>query len=596
MITLPSELGTQTNTYDPAGNLIAVSYSDGTVFGFSYDANDRLLTANNGGATPNNITRAYDANGRLTNTNGIAIERDAGGRITSMTLATGKVVSYAYDDNDRLVSVTDWAGGTTSFGYDDAGRLLSISRPNVVTTTNTWDKDSRLLGIAEGTISSISLTRDPNGQITSAIRNVPLTPSARGFSSSENSFDAAAQIAGYSYDGLGRLTGANTSSFTWDLASRLKSYTAGGSSVSNTYDALDRRLSRTNGGVARSYVWNEALGIVSISVERQGGADLRYYIHTPGGALLYSMDAATNSRRFYHYDEMGNTIAVTDDSGTVIGSYAYTPYGILTASTGALDNPFTWQGQYGVMDEGDSLYYIRARYYDSGTGRFISRDSVRQTGPKSVNPYQYALNNPKRIVDVNGFKTEMYSTWDRFFGTEKFKSWHKEAVELHWRIGARRVYSEKANQFDIDMINERVAAGNARGYISFKMKISDMRLRDKWREKEKNGYPHLTNLFNNIDAMDEANKTDIEAAKKAGMDPFTYLLIKKSRKEEEREFEEDRNEWDRLKAKREAWKRREELRNQSKRESVKDPTNPEKVDYEKHSSVVPELQGIVVLD
>lgn len=101
--------------------------------------------------------------------------------------------------------------------------------------------------------------------------------------------------------------------------------------------------------------------------------------------LLYSIEASTNSRSFYHYDEMGNGIFVTDDAGAVMGSYSYSPYGQLMVSAGALDNPFTWQGQYGVMDEGNGLYYMRARYYDSTTGRFISRDPVKSIGPKRVN-------------------------------------------------------------------------------------------------------------------------------------------------------------------------------------------------------------------
>ena len=393
-ITFPGVLGTLTFGYDPAGNLTSSTYSDGTSLNFAYDANNRLTSANG-------LTRSYDDNGRISDTNGIAITRDTSGRITQMTLSAGKIVSYTYDANNRVTQVADWAGGITTFIYDAADRLTGITRPNAINATRIYDNDSRLIGLTEGTISSITLTLDAKGQTTSAIRNLPLSPTLTG-STTTLTYDAASQVSSYSYDTLGRLTGRGPDTFVWDLASRLTSYTVGGSTVMATYDAGGRRLSRTASGTTQNYVWNDALGLPSISVEREGGVDIRYYIHTPGGQLLYSIDTVTNTRSFYHFDEMGNTLFVTNDAGTVIGSYAYSPYGRIIASTGSLDNLFTWQGGLGVMDEENGLYYLRARYYDSTNGLFISRDPVESISPKEVNPYQYALGNPMRFVDPSG--------------------------------------------------------------------------------------------------------------------------------------------------------------------------------------------------
>ncbi|MBL4821628.1 MAG: RHS repeat protein, partial [Gammaproteobacteria bacterium] len=183
VITLPGILGTKTLTYDGVGNLTGISYSGGTAFGFTYDSNNQMNAANNGGVTPNNMTRSYDANGRISNSNGFAIRRDAGGRITAMTLATGKTLTHAYDASDRLTSVSDWAGGVTTFTYDIAGRLTSTTRPNGVNQTSTWDNDSRLTGLSEGAVSTITLIRDAAGQVAAATRNVPQTASATTLSS-----------------------------------------------------------------------------------------------------------------------------------------------------------------------------------------------------------------------------------------------------------------------------------------------------------------------------------------------------------------------------------------------------------------------------
>ena len=394
-ITFPDALGMLTLGYDPAGNLTQAAYSDGTTLNYTYNANHRLTAANG-------MARTYDANNRMTVSNGIAIGRDAGGRITAMTLAAGKSVTYTYDANDNLTQVSDWAGGITTFTYDAADRLTGITRSNSITTTYTYDNDRWLIGITEGVISTIALTRDGKGQITAATRNITEPLSVTQSGATNLAFDAASQVDSYTYDALGRLTDDGTRTYDWDLASRLTSYTKSGNTVSFTYDALGNRLSRTEGGVTRDFVWNEALGLRSVSIEKMGGADLRYYIHTPGGRLLYSIDGTSIARSFSHFDEMGNTIFVTNDAGTVIGSYAYSPYGEMTASIGGLDNPLTWQGQFGVMTEGDDLYYMRARYYDSATGRFISRDPIKSISPREVNPYQYARGNPLRFVDPLG--------------------------------------------------------------------------------------------------------------------------------------------------------------------------------------------------
>jgi RHS repeat-associated protein len=49
-------------------------------------------------------------------------------------------------------------------------------------------------------------------------------------------------------------------------------------------------------------------------------------------------------------------------------------------------------------DSESDLQYMRARYYEPGTGRFVTQDPARQ----SVNWYVYCGNNPIRFVDSSG--------------------------------------------------------------------------------------------------------------------------------------------------------------------------------------------------
>src|SRR6185295_5419297 len=108
------------------------------------------------------------------------------------------------------------------------------------------------------------------------------------------------------------------------------------------------------------------------------------------------------TRAFYHFDEMGNTLFLTDGSGAVSDAYAYSPYGELIASSGNSDNAFTFAGKYGALSLGSGLYSMRRRVYDSTTASFISRDPQARLDPRLINPYQYGAGNPLAFVDVTG--------------------------------------------------------------------------------------------------------------------------------------------------------------------------------------------------
>lgn len=89
----------------------------------------------------------------------------------------------------------------------------------------------------------------------------------------------------------------------------------------------------------------------------------------------------------YTYDAWGNCSVDYDDSGYGIGYI----------------NPFTYRGYF--FDNGLGLYYLKSRYYDPKTGRFISQDSIEFVDPESINGlnlYAYCGNNPVMYVDYNG--------------------------------------------------------------------------------------------------------------------------------------------------------------------------------------------------
>jgi RHS repeat-associated protein len=393
-------------SYDADGNLTQAQYSDGVTHTYAYDNDSRLISGTG-------FTFVLDADGRITGSNGLAITRDAVGRIASVTYAPGKTVNYTYDPRGLLATVTDWTGGSVTLTFDAAHRLASMSRSNGVVTAYTYDQDSRIVSITETAgsvvLSSVALTRDAIGRVISAARNVPQEAVVSGTASSSSSFNAASQISGASYDQRGRLTNDSAgSTYKWNAASRLLSYARPDGSASATYDALGQRVSRTGSdGTTRNYVINYATGLLTVATIQSGGSDLHYYVYTPAGALLFSVEAASGAHHFYAFDDTGSTTFLTNDTGAITDTYGISPYGdIVTAGpNNATDNPFTWQGQFGLMQEpGTKLYYARFRYYDGSTQRFLSRDPLFSPFPREVNPYQYAAGNPVANGDPTGLK------------------------------------------------------------------------------------------------------------------------------------------------------------------------------------------------
>jgi RHS repeat-associated protein len=95
---------------------------------------------------------------------------------------------------------------------------------------------------------------------------------------------------------------------------------------------------------------------------------------------------------------------LTDATGALKASYAYDPWGKLTTPIDPLGTKNKYKFTEQSLDPGTGLYFLRARYYDPGAGRFVARDPAQGSAnlPQSFNKYQYALNNPVRFVDLRG--------------------------------------------------------------------------------------------------------------------------------------------------------------------------------------------------
>ena len=70
------------------------------------------------------------------------------------------------------------------------------------------------------------------------------------------------------------------------------------------------------------------------------------------------------------------------------------------------EQPFKYVGKYGVQHEQAEIYYMRARYYDAGTGRFLKEDPIGFEG--GLNVSLYVGGNPVVGIDPSGFLPRYY--------------------------------------------------------------------------------------------------------------------------------------------------------------------------------------------
>ena len=117
---------------------------------------------------------------------------------------------------------------------------------------------------------------------------------------------------------------------------------------------------------------------------------------------------------FYHTDNFGTPVAMTDMSGKVVWRADELPFGEQYKTEEiSTKNNHRYLGR--ELDRETGLIYMGARYLDPATGRFNRPDPVGlvdpATGkinqeillnPQRQNRYAYALNNPYRYADLDG--------------------------------------------------------------------------------------------------------------------------------------------------------------------------------------------------
>jgi RHS repeat-associated protein len=131
-----------------------------------------------------------------------------------------------------------------------------------------------------------------------------------------------------------------------------------------------------------------------------GTAVTRYAQSLAVDEPLAMLRSSTTS--YYERDGLGTVTSLTNTAGAAAQTYTFDSFGNQTASSRSLTNLFQYASR--EFDSETTLYFMRARYFDPATGRFLSEDPVRFDGD-GPNFYAYVGNSPIGKFDPTGLAT-----------------------------------------------------------------------------------------------------------------------------------------------------------------------------------------------
>ena len=442
-----------TITYDLMDNPLTKSSTDGTAVQtktYTYDVMGNLLTVNDGSGV---ITYTYNGRGnRLTETRGNTVKTYTYNNIGSLTNSVIKIgnvvqqnVSYEYNNIGRITKVFEDNSLVTSYSYDIFGRQIKAVNANGTVQTTRYNTAGLVVNVkntvGKATISEYTYTYYYDGnqrtkkefagttyylydglnRLTTAILPDG-TVQEYEFDDNSNRTSltvtqgGSTSITTYTYDKNDRLTSETADGITtvyaydfngnmlsksggtvyvvqvFDLLNRMTSWTNGVSTAVYDYNPDNMRRSKTVDGVTTTHIW---IG-TDIAVDITGG-NVVNYIHGRRGVVK-------SDYGWYVFNAHGDVVQLTNGFGTVTKFYDYDPYGNQLTGLDSFDNnPYRYNGQY--YDTESGYVYLRARYYDTSTGRFISEDPAFD----GYNWYNYAAGNPIMYHDPSGlFFKQLY--------------------------------------------------------------------------------------------------------------------------------------------------------------------------------------------
>lgn len=316
-----------------------------------------------------------------THGNGIrtALHYDAAGRIARINTDRIQRLTYAYDDAGNITGIQR-DDRQERYGYDAAGRLTKAQLPDARYEW-TYDKLGNRLTESrdKNAMNDFHYARDSSRLLT-------------------------ARDATYRYDHAGNPVQAGSQRFIYDAAGRPRGVYAHETLVAlYAYNSAGQRIAKTvyaNGKIRTTLYLYEDNRLVAEANEQ--GQITRHYLY-----LDHRPVALLKGRQIYfiHTDHLGTPRVITDEDAKIAWRANYSPFGHATVTEASLTNNLRFPGQY--YDQETGLHYNLMRYYDPGTGRYLTSDPVGVR--EGLNTYAYVISDPLGSYDLLGlYETEVH--------------------------------------------------------------------------------------------------------------------------------------------------------------------------------------------
>jgi RHS repeat-associated protein len=416
------------HVYDAAGQRTMLVYPDGREAHYAYDADGNLsqVTAPDGDVT----TYTYDPLGRQTlvlQGNGVLVTTtyDAVGNVLDITqrdvtgttfarqqftidavnrrvrevelLPQGTITTdYVYDELNRLVASLADDGRETYYAFDDAGNRTAM-----------WGVRLRE-GMTETEVYTITYTYNAANQLRAATDNV--------LGETTYLYDADGNRTGmrgpderhrYAYDAESHMTAA----YVEEREGGVWHY-RNGVYQRYVYDGNGRRVVVTMVDATANLTMSQETTLYDATTDwdvlqtyEEAGDEIRDTLFLNDRFLHKLGYWRDDEAGYFQNDGLGSVLGATDqDNGLVVASrmILYSDYGEMIDPEIVLrtDNGFAGY----KLDGYTGLNYARNRYYDTGSGVFLTLDSYPQNQNDlfSLLQYIYARSNPINLIDPLG--------------------------------------------------------------------------------------------------------------------------------------------------------------------------------------------------
>jgi YD repeat-containing protein len=491
--------------YDGVGNRVSMIYPSGRIVTYAYDALNQVSNVSSTAsamtpptslaqfayAGPGRVARITRANGTRTDItwNGMVSPPNAPGDfgrwqrsgIGHTVVVSGAVIDqrrFAYDRNQnkilRAQTAPFFVGGdltTNLFAYDALDRMTDFAR----SSGSTDDYVQTYVLDGNGNRQTVF----SNGVPQSYVMDATIPPA--DFQMDQYTM---MPFAGQAFDENGNLIARNSTvaqlQYQYDYANRLVAVndliTGDPAPVASySYNALGQRISKTvyppapSLPVTTEYIHDIQVGEVCDDNNQNSGDVLETRVFGVVGQL-FVLDGSRSiddglvrfnnlgQAQYYHADDLGNVLALTDDLGAVLERYDYADFGLpsflnsdgfpIATNASPTGNPFLFHGM--EWDSETGLYFERSgtpviewtfekawpcRWdggnYDPQTARAI-RGKVKIIRV-DINPTTFTLNpwSDGKGVSVSGFEplTDTAGYFNpKEVGIDKSVPWHSKAA------------------------------------------------------------------------------------------------------------------------------------------------------------------------